>query len=397
MTERKAWADIRSRFTTFQEDPKIMCLSIPQESLRKRKDQGAQILHWWQGIEQASIELALDFNYLIHADITDCYASIYTHSIAWAMHGKSTAKQRRHDASLIGNVMDGCMQDMRHGQTNGIPQGSVLIDLIAELVLGYADLDLSHRLAEGGVAKFKILRYRDDYRIFVNDAQVGESILKALTETLIGLGLKLNAAKTTNSQSVIGSSLKVDKREWMRRRQGDRNLQKHLLLIHSHGTEYPNAGSLIVALSEFYDRLVPLNSVLHPKQIISIAVDIGYNNPRTFPACAAIVSKVLSTLPTKRERIATVERIQKRLALLPNSGHLEVWLQRISHHVNPGFAYEEKLCSLVGGKSVDLWNSSWISDATLKAGVDPSRIVDRKRLEAMQPIVRRGEFVPFEY
>jgi hypothetical protein len=221
--------------------------------------------------------------------------------------------------------------------------------------------------------------------------------LKALTETLIGLGLKLNAAKTTNSQSVIGSSLKVDKREWMRRRQGDRNLQKHLLLIHSHGTEYPNAGSLIVALSEFYDRLVPLNSVLHPKQIISIAVDIGYNNPRTFPACAAIVSKVLSTLPTKRERIATVERIQKRLALLPNSGHLEVWLQRISHHVNPGFAYEEKLCSLVGGKSVDLWNSSWISDATLKAGVDPSRIVDRKRLEAMQPIVRRGEFVPFEY
>jgi hypothetical protein len=28
---------------------------------------------------------------------------------------------------------------MRHGQTNGIPQGSVLMDFIAEMVLGYAD------------------------------------------------------------------------------------------------------------------------------------------------------------------------------------------------------------------------------------------------------------------
>ena len=44
MTEPKAWADIRSRFAGFAKDPKIRCLSIPQESLTKRKDQGAQIL-----------------------------------------------------------------------------------------------------------------------------------------------------------------------------------------------------------------------------------------------------------------------------------------------------------------------------------------------------------------
>lgn len=29
---------------------------------------------------------------------------------------------------------------MQYGQTNGIPQGSVLFDFIAEIVLGYADL-----------------------------------------------------------------------------------------------------------------------------------------------------------------------------------------------------------------------------------------------------------------
>jgi len=395
MTEPKAWAEILSRFAEFAKDAKIRCLSIPQESLTKRKDQGAQILHWWQGIEQASIALALDYNYAFHADITDCYASIYTHSIAWAVHEKATAKAKKYDPSLIGNAIDGCIQDMQHGQTNGIPQGSVLLDLIAELILGYADSELSQRLAKEGITTFQILRYRDDYRIFVNDSQVGELILKTLTEVLIGLGLKLNAFKTTNAQAVIGSSLKIDKREWMRRRPRDRNLQKHLLLIYYHGTDFPNAGSLVVALDEFYRRLAPLRSVQNPMQLISIVIDIGYNSPRCFPTCAATVSKLLSTLPTKKEKLVAVDRIRGKLARLPNNGHLEVWLQRISYYFNPKLAYGETLCGLVEGKKVDFWNSSWITDAKLKARTDPGSIVNRGRLKALRPIVPRGEFAVF--
>ena len=281
---------------------------------------------------------------------------------------------------------------MQNGQTNGIPQGSILLDLIAELVLGYADIELSRRLEKDKIFDFQILRYRDDYRIFVNDSQVGEIILKALTEILIALGLKLNVSKTTGAQAVVGSSVKIDKREWMQRRQGNRNLQKYLLLIHYHGIDFPNAGSLIAALDDFYRRLVPLKSVQNPMQLISIAIDIGYNSPRCFPACAAIVSKLLSTLPTMNGKLVAVDRIRRRLAQLPNNGHLEVWLQRISYHFNPKLEYRETLCSLVEGKAVDLWNNSWITDATLKAAAEASSIVNRKRLKALRPIVPRSEF-----
>lgn len=392
MTESKTWDAIRSRFEDFAKDPKIRCLSMPQESLTKKKDQGAQILHWWQGIEQASIDLALDFNYVFHADITDCYGSVYTHSVAWAVHGKSTAKAKRRDLSLIGNAIDARLQDMQYGQTNGIPQGSVLVDLIAEIVLGYADLELSQRLASLRITDFQILRYRDDYRIFVNDTRAGELILKALTEVLLGLGLKLNASKTTTAQSVIVSCIKMDKREWIRRRQADKNLQKHLLLIHSHGVEFPNGGSLMVALDQFYRRLAPRKSVRNPMQLISIAIDIGYHSPRCFPACAAIVSKLLSKLPSKKDRLIAVDRIRKRLEQLPNNGHLEVWLQRISYCFNPKLTYGDKLCSLVEGKKVSLWNDSWISDTGLKRTVRPSSIVNNKRLKALRSIVSRAEF-----
>ena len=395
ITEPGAWKHIQDRFAAFAKDPKICCLSIPIASLTKRKDQAAQVLNWWQGIEQASIELALDYNHVYHADITDCYSSIYTHSIVWALHTKATAKAKKGDKSLIGNVIDARIQDMQQGQTNGIPQGSVLVDLIAEIVLGHADLELSDRLSKLTITEFKILRYRDDYRIFVNSPQVGEHILKALTEVLLELGLKLNASKTTSALSVIPSSIKADKKQWMRSRQGDRNLQKHLLLIHCHSNDFPNAGSLLTLLDGFYRRLTNTKSVRNVMQLISIAVDIGFHSPRCFPVCAAIISQLLSRLETKGQKLAALERVRKKLAQLPNNGHLEVWQQRLSFHFDPKVAYAESLCKLVKEEPAELWSNKWITDNALNKALDPSKIVNRSSLKLLKPVVLRAEFSLF--
>jgi hypothetical protein len=43
------------------------------------------------------------------------------------------AKRNRSDKKSIGNIIDTAMQGMNYGQTNGIPQGSVLMDFIAEM------------------------------------------------------------------------------------------------------------------------------------------------------------------------------------------------------------------------------------------------------------------------
>lgn len=107
-----------------------------------------EILTWWQMIEQRSIVLALDYNYVLHTDIVDCYGSIYTHSIPWAIHSKTEAKKKenRNNKSFVGVMIDTHLQDMNYGQTNGIPQGSSLMNFIAEIVLGYVDSLLAKRL-----------------------------------------------------------------------------------------------------------------------------------------------------------------------------------------------------------------------------------------------------------
>src|SRR5699024_1602566 len=151
--------------------------------------------------------------YVIHSDITDCYGSIYTHSISWALHTKKEGKKKenRNNDSLIGVVIDNHLQDMSYGQTNGIPQGSTLMDFISEIVLGYVDLLLSKRLCDLKIEEYKILRYRDDYRIFTNDSYEAEQITKELAEILSSLGLRLNADKTEASDDIIKSAIKPDK------------------------------------------------------------------------------------------------------------------------------------------------------------------------------------------
>ena len=126
ITEETHWQDICNRFKDFAANPDIECMSIPVVENALQTNQKAQILAWWENIEQRSIELSLDYEYLIETDITNCYGALYTHSIAWALHTKEKAKQQRRE-NLIGNIIDKYIRAMRYGQTNGIPQGSVLM------------------------------------------------------------------------------------------------------------------------------------------------------------------------------------------------------------------------------------------------------------------------------
>ena len=170
------------------------------------------------------------------------------------------------------------------------------MDFVAEMVLGFADLELTKELKEldFGFTEFRILRYRDDYRIFTTGTENAEQILRVLTTVLSELGLKLNPNKTSFTSDVISGSIKEDKRKQIRTRMYDRSLQKHLLIIHQHANDFPNSGSLATALTKFYRRLNKTRSMYASATVLlSIATDIAYHNPRCYPHIAAIISKLL--------------------------------------------------------------------------------------------------------
>lgn len=403
ITQSENWDFIRERFRDFQKHNQILCKGLPVVSESDEKDKAEQVSRWWQEFELHSIELSLDFNYLFETDITDCYGSIYTHSIGWALHSKEEMKKRenRKDTRFIGNIIDNYIQRMRYGQTNGIPQGSVLMDFIAEMVLGEVDREISIRLNNENIQEYKILRYRDDYRIFVNSSQIGEKIIKIISEVNTEFGLKINHIKTKSSNDVIRSSIKEDKLSWIIQKQKDEKLQRHLLIIHDHSIRHPNSGSLIVALQDYYERLSKEEKIsnIELKPLIAIVTDIAYRNPRTYSICSAILSQLLVSIEDPEEKLMITDRIYKKFLQIPNTGHMQIWLQRITFPLSRNLSKEksmsskfsEKICKLVEGEEITLWNSEWINEKRLKSVIDSKKIINYEILNTIEPIISSEE------
>lgn len=389
ITEESSWAIICKRFKDFKK-PQISCLSIPVKSTSPKVDQAEQVLNWWVGVEQESIKLSTEYEHLIQIDLSDCYGSIYTHAIAWALHGKQAAKENKDDrVYMLGNEIDKLIRHMRNGQTNGIPQGSALMDFIAEMLLGYLDLEISEKITSK--EKYKVIRYRDDYRIFVNDLSFGKKILKVISECVEDVGLKINSSKTHISDNIVTDSIKKDKLDWLASIKGDVNLQKHLLLIHQHARLHPNTGSIVHALTDFYKKILSRKKIEDAETQIAIVVDISFHNPKTYPITAAIISKLLSTIKSKKTKGQIINKIKNRFSKIPNTGHMELWLQRVTYPFDPGLTYSEKLCKLDNINSADIWNNEWINSPKLKSAVDPKRIIEMKKLQSLQPVIQSAE------
>ncbi len=370
------WLFIKKRFEDFRKNDKIECHSLPIFSETEKKNKEYQILTWWQEIEQKSILLAIDYHYILHTDITDCYGSIYTHSISWALHTKEEAKKRenRNNRDLIGVAIDNYMQDMSYGQTNGIPQGSVLMDFIAEMLLGYVDLLLSEKVKNLGLTDYKILRYRDDYRIFTNNPYKAEQITKLLSEILSDLGLKINAEKTIASDNIIKSAIKADKRYWIENKRATENIQKWLIQLHLLSEKFPNSGTLETQMREFLKHIEKSKKEIRNIEVlISLVTEIAFRNPRVSPIAISILSIFISKIKDNSLKKELVKKIQLKFKQVPNSSLLKVWLQRLYLKVDKSYEYDEKICKKVMNNNEVIWNTDWLN-GELKNIIDQTPI-----------------------
>lgn len=385
--ESKNWTLILKRFKEFSKNKKIECCSIPVESKSKKYDKKTSISNWWNEFEQKSIALSLEYDYMAITDISNCYPSIYTHSVAWAIHGIDEAKANKEKNGLLGNMIDKRIQCMSYGQTNGIPQGSVLMDFIAEIVLGYADELITQNLNENKITDYHILRYRDDYRIYSNNTIELKKILKIISEVLSKLNFKLSPQKTSFTEDIITNSIKKDKLKRIEIQiNREISLQKQLLIIRKFGIEFPNSGSLFTFLLELYKEKIETikkrpNSI---DQIISIIVDIMYKNPRTYSICIAILSKLFEFLNDNKIELI-LEKINQKFEKVPNTDYLNIWLQRLTITQKRDKTYETPLCQKIY-KNNTLWNSAW-----LNLTIDETKMINEEIISDLTQSISRDE------
>lgn len=135
--------------------------------------------------------LLIGKRYIVKADISNCFPSIYTHSIPWALVGKLEAKSKSgkiHEHEWF-NQIDFYTRNLKDGETHGILIGSHSSNLISEIILTAIDRAMYDK-------DYRFIRMIDDYTCYVETKEQAEDFLTELSTRLKHYGLVLNHKKT---------------------------------------------------------------------------------------------------------------------------------------------------------------------------------------------------------
>jgi len=167
----------------------------------------------WQQ-EELLLDYALGCKYVVSADISTFFPSVYAHSIPWAVKGKVWAKQHRCNSfnkkknkgencktndkqpcpcekgDLWPNDLDTISRSIKDDETNGLLIGPHTSNIISEIILSRVDLALQEK------GFLKVIRHVDDYLFFAKDENEANDFLRTLVLELKEYELILNAKKT---------------------------------------------------------------------------------------------------------------------------------------------------------------------------------------------------------
>lgn len=425
------WAAILDDFKVFGSAPHIQAVGIPVTPADKENfHKATTILNWWNRFEQMAVKLSLDYRYMFVTDITNCYGTIELQTVEKALSRKGTASEVDVKTDIVR-----ILTMLRQGRNIGLPQGSTLYDIVAEIVLGYADMLLREALERDGITEgYEILRYRDDYKVFANDKDLLERISYTLQHVLEGLNLRLNSAKTRISDSIITDSIKPDKLAYIyntpiynNKKQCDFDgIQKQLLFILQFGRQYPDCGQMRMLLSklsawlekhiekmkrrskadaeksdEAKEEQERLGTIIEDIMAMSaIAAQIAAENLNSAHYALKVISQMLSTISDEQvengeqaSKDEIVTKVLNRLGSMQNSDYLKIWLQNLAVKAEYKGDYSfadgkgNGLCHLVCGADANLWNNSFLAPAYLE-GFDATAVVDDAVLHNDTPVMQ---------
>ncbi len=269
---------------------------------------GRMIYEFLEMAENGLVTEAHRYSHIVKTDIANFYASIYTHSIAWALHGKPAARTNRNSYDLLGKILDRLVQNANDHCTNGLPVGPAISDLISEIILAAVDRDCSERLEKEKI-DYVGVRFKDDYRFLCHSEEDAKRILSVLQQSMRAYNLTLNEAKSITRTLPEGIY-----REWtsdyhqhslrFRRRITYRRFEKSLLAVLAIDQEHPGTGAIDRFISELTSKKRNLKLGLRERErpkTVSLLLLLRKRRPRSFPAVLAVIEAMLEAYAEDKE------------------------------------------------------------------------------------------------
>jgi len=127
----------------------------------------------------------------VHSDVSNCFPSIYSHAVPWALVGFDEAKAKKPPKfkSEWFNQLDEALRLTKRNETQGIAIGPATSNIISEIILACID----KTLVEKG---FEFIRYIDDYTFYCESEEKAQAFIRQLSAELSRFKLMLNIKKT---------------------------------------------------------------------------------------------------------------------------------------------------------------------------------------------------------
>lgn len=295
---------------------------------------GRMIYEFLEMAENDLVAEGYQYKYLLKTDIKNFYPSIYTHSIAWALHTKKiirTAGNRTSFSQFLGLKLDKLCQYANDGCTNGIPIGPAISDLIAEILLSAVDRDCSEILTKENLS-FVGVRYKDDYRFLCNSREDGNKIIKCLQRVMKEYNLFLNENKSDVKELPEGLF-----REWTAEYQQyslryARKIKYHRFEKSLRGTlqvdqNHEGTGVIDRFLSELSTSKFRVKLDMSKRELLksfSLLLMLKERRPKSFPQILAIIEKLVLDNSQDQE---IKNHVNNALKLL-----IDKYLQNIEEH-----------------------------------------------------------------
>lgn len=270
---------------------------------------------------------AYKFNYLVNTDIKSFYPSIYTHSIAWALHGKNKIRKKNNSRNykFLGNKLDKLFQNANDGCTNGIPIGPAVSDIIAEIIASSIDVYFS-KLIHSEKIECRAVRFKDDYRILAKTEVDAKKIIKLLQESLKEYQLELNDSKTVINSLPDGlfrgwvshyhaaNPVLLEIYSWKQFRE----LYLSVVRIES---EFPGSGVIDRFLADIINKKGELKisvGEFNLQKVISMLFMLGNLRTKAFPKIISILEIILNSYFGKLYQQQIVNYLEEYLSKLSN-------------------------------------------------------------------------------
>lgn len=178
----------------------IFSYSIPLPYLNHQQRSGCQIKQWSELQKDISI-YASDYPYILIVDISNCYHTVYTHTLEWASASVGLKN--------VGDKLDISIRRGQKNRTHGLPVGPRITDYLAEIVLCMIDREIEKTTRDtlfiGG-------RFRDNYFILCKSEADAQKLVKTISICLREYHLVLNDDKTEiiKTNSYLNDAWRID-------------------------------------------------------------------------------------------------------------------------------------------------------------------------------------------